>query len=99
MFLAESMGNTRKELNNLRVRAIQNLLNIEPDDKVKAYINILNLKDEEYINNNYIVLCYETRYYEENNTWRPTHVPEQNGVNAITIKDGRSIAGCKNDQW
>ena len=38
-------------------RAIQNLLNIEPDDKVKAYINILNLKDEEYINNNYIVLC------------------------------------------
>ena len=36
-------------------RAIQNLLNIEPDDKVKAYINILNLKDEEYINNNYIV--------------------------------------------
>ena len=38
-------------------RAIQNLLNIEPDDKVKAYINILNLKDEEYINNNIIQLA------------------------------------------
>ena len=46
-------------------RAIQNLLNIEPDDKVKAYINILNLKDEEYINNNYIV-CYTTFFHNRN---------------------------------
>ena len=38
-------------------RAIQNLLNIEPDDKVKAYINLLDLKDYDYINSNYIVLC------------------------------------------
>lgn len=38
-------------------RALQNLLNIEPDDKVKAYINLLDLKDYDYINSNYIVLC------------------------------------------
>lgn len=44
-------------------RAIQNLLNIEPDDKVKAYINLLDLKDYDYINSNYIVLCTKKRYH------------------------------------
>ena len=38
-------------------RAIQNVINIEPDDKIKTYLNVRNLKDEEYVNNNYIVLC------------------------------------------
>ncbi len=56
MFLAESIRDPEGTKQS-KGRAIQNLLNIEPDDKVKAYINILNLKDEEYINNNYIVLC------------------------------------------
>ena len=38
-------------------RAIQNVINIEPDDKIKTYLNVRNLKDEDYVNNNYIVLC------------------------------------------
>ena len=38
-------------------RAMQNLINIEPDDNVRAFINVKNLNDEEYINNNFIVLC------------------------------------------
>lgn len=42
---------------NTKGRAIQNLINITPDDKVKAYINIKNLEDQEYINNNFIILC------------------------------------------
>ena len=67
-------------------RAIQNLLNIEPDDKVKAYINILNLKDEEYINNNYIVLCSKQGIVKKT-TLEAYSRPRANGVNAITIKD------------
>ena len=38
-------------------RAIQNLINLEPDDKVMAYLNVDNLKDEEYINNHFIIMC------------------------------------------
>jgi DNA gyrase subunit A len=44
-------------------RAIQNMLNIEADDKVRAIINLKDLKDEEYVNNNYIILCTKRGYY------------------------------------
>ena len=64
-------------------RAIQNLLNIEPDDKVKAYINILNLKDEEYINNNYIVLCSKQGIVKKT-TLEAYSRPRANGVNAVS---------------
>ncbi len=67
-------------------RAIQNLISIPPDDKVKAFINIKNLEDEEYINNNFIVMC------TKNGTIKKTSVeaysrPRLNGINAITIED------------
>lgn len=75
-------------------RAIQNLLNIEPDDKVKAYINILNLKDEEYINNNYIVLCSKQGVVKKT-TLEAYSRPRANGVNAITIKDGDQLLDAK----
>ena len=75
-------------------RAIQNLLNIEPDDKVKAYINILNLKDEEYINNNYIVLCSKQGILKKT-TLEAYSRPRANGVNAITIKDGDQLLDAK----
>ena len=75
-------------------RAIQNLLNIEPDDKVKAYINILNLKDEEYINNNYIVLCSKQGIVKKT-TLEAHSRPRANGVNAITIKDGDQLLDAK----
>ena len=75
-------------------RAIQNLLNSEPDDKVKAYINILNLKDEEYINNNYIVLCSKQGIVKKT-TLEAYSRPRANGVNAITIKDGDQLLDAK----
>ena len=75
-------------------RAIQNLLNIEPDDKVKAYINILNLKDEEYINNNYIVLCSKQGIVKKT-ILEAYSRPRANGVNAITIKEGDQLLDAK----
>lgn len=75
-------------------RAIQNLLNIDPDDKVKAYINLLNLKDEDYINSNYIVLCSKKGIIKKT-TLEAYSRPRQNGVNAITIKEGDQLLEAK----
>ena len=68
-------------------RAIQNVINIEPDDKVCAYINVPNLSDEEYINNNYIVLATK-RGVVKKTTLEAYSRPRTNGVNAITIREG-----------
>ena len=68
-------------------RAIQNVINIEPDDKVCAYINVPNLTDEEYINNNYIVLATK-RGVVKKTTLEAYSRPRTNGVNAITIREG-----------
>lgn len=67
-------------------RAIQNLISLSPDDKVKAFINIKDLENEEYINNNFIVMC------TKNGTIKKTSLeaysrPRLNGINAITIED------------
>ena len=75
-------------------RAIQNLLNIEPDDKVKAYINLLDLKDTDYINSNYIVLCTKKGIIKKT-TLEAYSRPRQNGVNAITIKEGDQLLEAK----
>lgn len=75
-------------------RAIQNLLNIEPDDKVKAYINLLSLKDADYINSNYIVLCTKKGVIKKT-TLEAYSRPRQNGVNAITIKEGDQLLEAK----
>jgi DNA gyrase subunit A len=75
-------------------RAIQNLLNIEQDDKVKAYINILDLKDSDYINSNYIVLCTKQGIVKKT-TLEAYSRPRVNGVNAITIKDGDQLLDAK----
>lgn len=75
-------------------RAIQNLLNIEPDDKVKAYINLLDLKDYDYINSNYIVLCTKKGIIKKT-TLEAYSRPRQNGVNAITIKEGDQLLEAK----
>ena len=68
-------------------RAIQNLLNIGQDDKVKAYINTKNLNDEKYINNNYIILATKKGVIKKT-LLEAYSRPRVNGVNAITIKDG-----------
>lgn len=75
-------------------RAIQNLLNIEPDDKVKAYINLLDLKDNDYINSNYIILCTKKGIIKKT-TLEAYSRPRQNGVNAITIKEGDQLLEAK----
>jgi len=68
-------------------RAIQNLVNIEPDDKIRAFINILDLKDEEYLNNNYIILCTKKGTIKKTSL-KAYSRPRQNGINAITINEG-----------
>ncbi len=75
-------------------RAIQNLLNIEPDDKVKAYINTLDLKENDYINSNYIVLCSKKGVVKKT-TLEAYSRPRANGVNAITIKEGDQLLDAK----
>jgi DNA gyrase subunit A len=71
-------------------RAIQNLLGIEADDQVRAYINVTDLKDEEYINNNYIILCTRKGTIKKT-TLEAYSRPRQNGVNAITIRENDQL--------
>ncbi len=67
-------------------RAIQNVINIEQDDKILAYINVNNLTDAEYINNNYIILCTKKGIIKKTSLEAYSR-PRQNGVNAITIRE------------
>lgn len=68
-------------------RAIQNLISIAPDDKVKAFINIKDLEDEEYIQNNYIILCTKEGIIKKTAVEAYSR-PRANGINAITIREG-----------
>jgi DNA gyrase subunit A len=71
-------------------RALQNLINISPDDKVRAFINVNNLHVEDYLNNNFIILC--TRQGTIKKTQLEAYSrPRQNGINAITINDGDEL--------
>ncbi len=71
-------------------RAIQNVINIEPDDKVRAYINVRNLGDQDFINNNYIILA--TKQGTIKKTLLEAYSrPRVNGVNAITVKEGDQL--------
>lgn len=71
-------------------RALQNIINIESDDKVKAYINVKNLKDEDYVNNNYIVLATKRGIIKKTSLEAYSR-PRTNGVNAITVRDGDEL--------
>ncbi len=68
-------------------RAIQNILNIEPDDKVRAVINLKDLKDEEYVNNNFIILCTKQGTIKKTSLEAYSR-PRANGINAINIAEG-----------
>jgi len=75
-------------------RVIQNLLNIPKEDKVRAYIIVKNLQDEEFINNNYIVFC--TRRGQIKKTLLEEYSrPRQGGINAIGINDGDALIEAK----
>ena len=71
-------------------RAIQNLINIEPGDKVRSVINVKNLSDEDYINNNYIVMCTVKGTIKKTRLEAYSR-PRQNGINAINIAEGDSL--------
>ena len=71
-------------------RAMQNLINIEPEDKVRAFINVKNLNDSDYINNNFIVLC-TTKGIIKKTSLEAYSRPRTNGVNAITVREGDEL--------
>ena len=75
-------------------RAIQNIIQIEPDDNVRAYINTKNLGDEEYINNNYIVMCTREGVVKKTRLKEYSR-PRQTGVNAIVIREGDQLLEAK----
>ena len=71
-------------------RAIQNILNLTAEDRIKAYLNVRNLKDEEYVNNNYVVLCTKNGIIKKT-TLEAYSRPRANGVIALTIKEGDEL--------
>ncbi len=75
-------------------RAIQNLIHIEPEDSVQAFINVSSLDDEEYIKNNYIVMCTKKGVVKKTQLEAYSR-PRVNGVNAITIKEGDHLLQAK----
>ena len=75
-------------------RAIQNLINLEPDDKVMAFLNVDNLKDEEYINNHFIIMCTK-RGVIKKTTLEAYSRPRINGINAIGIREDDQLLEAK----
>ncbi|MGB1448310.1 MAG: DNA gyrase subunit A [Flavobacteriaceae bacterium] len=75
-------------------RAIQNLINIEQDDKVKAFINTQDLKDQDYINNHYVIMATKQGQVKKTSLEQYSR-PRANGINAITVKDGDELLEAK----
>ncbi|EPD98954.1 DNA gyrase subunit A [Capnocytophaga sp. oral taxon 336] len=75
-------------------RAIQNLINIESDDKIKAFVSVQNLKDEDYISNNYLIMATKKGIVKKT-LLKEYSRPRQNGINAITIKEGDELIEAK----
>ena len=75
-------------------RAIQNLINIEQDDSVKAFICTQDLKDEEYINAHYVIMATKKGVVKKTSLEQYSR-PRQNGINAITVRDGDELLEAK----
>ncbi len=75
-------------------RPIQNLINIEPGDKVRAVIDVHDLGDEDYINNNFLIMCTEKGTIKKTSLEAYSR-PRQNGINAITINEGDRLLEIK----
>ena len=75
-------------------RAIQNVINLEPEDNLKAYINVKKLDDQEYVNNNFIVLCTKKGVIKKTSLEAYAR-PRQNGINAITVREGDQLLEAK----
>ena len=75
-------------------RAIQNVIQIEPDDMVRAYINVKRLNDAEYVNNNFLIMCTKDGTIKKTKLEAYSR-PRQNGVNAIVIREGDQLIEAK----
>ncbi len=75
-------------------RAIQNLINIESEDTVKTFVNVKDLKDSEYINNNYIVLATKKGVIKKTRLEAYSR-PRQNGINAILVREGDTLLDAR----
>ena len=75
-------------------RAIQNVIQIDPGDKVRAYINVKNLNDAEFVENNYLIMCTK-RGIVKKTTLEAYSRPRTNGVNAIVIREGDQLLEVK----
>ena len=71
-------------------RAIQNLINIPPEDKVRAFINVKDINDKEYIQNNFIILCTKKGVIKKTSLEAYSR-PRQNGINAVTIRENDEL--------
>ena len=79
---------------NTKGRAMQNLINIEQDDKVKAFLVTQDLKDEDYINNHYVIMATKKGQVKKTSLEQYSR-PRTNGINAITIKEGDELLEAK----
>lgn len=75
-------------------RAIQNLINIEQDDSIKAYIPVKDLKDEDYVNSTNVILCTREGLIKKT-TLEAYSRPRSNGINAITIREGDQLLAAR----
>jgi DNA gyrase subunit A len=75
-------------------RAIQNLINIEQDDKVKAFLVVKNLKDEDYVNSHYVIMATKRGQVKKTSLEQYSR-PRTNGINAITIREGDELLEAK----
>ena len=75
-------------------RAIQNLINIETGDTIRSVININNLNDEDYLNNNFLVMCTEGGIVKKTKLEAYSR-PRVNGINAITIRENDRLLDVK----
>jgi DNA gyrase subunit A len=71
-------------------RPIQNLIQIPQDDKIKAYLNVINLKDEDYLNNNFIIMVTKKGTVKKTSLEAYSR-PRTNGINAITVREGDEL--------
>ena len=79
---------------NTKGRAMQNLINIEQDDKVKAFLVTQDLKDEDYINSHYVIMATKKGQVKKTSLEQYSR-PRTNGINAITIKEGDELLEAK----
>jgi DNA gyrase subunit A len=75
-------------------RAVQNLINIEQDDKIKAYVKVQDLTDSEYVDNNFIIMCTKNGVIKKTSLEAYSR-PRANGINAITVRDGDELLEAK----